>query len=485
MRRKLLFLLLLSCTIYPPLLAQPTDLIEKAETWIDKAEGELKAMNQSIWRNPEVGLQEIHAAEVLTTFLEKNGFSLERGVAGIPTAFMATAGSGKPVIGFLAEYDALPGLSQDTIAKQQARPDAPSGGDNDIGHGCGHSIFGVGSVAGAVGTWRALQHSGLKGTIRLFGTPAEETGIGKVYMANAGLFNGLDAAFHWHPESKNSMLFSSSKALVSSKFRFEGEAAHASGSPERGRSALDAVELMNVGANYLREHLRDDVRLHYVITNGGGQPNVVPPEAEVWYYVRANDHAYVEYSFERLVEIAQGAAMMTRTKLNIDVDTDVYELLPNRPLSELLSRHFHRVGAPVFSEDDLLFAKQTQSSLSDIPSEPLSNVISQLPDEPGHIGISTDVGNVSWIVPTEGIWVASYTNGAPGHSWFVVACTGMSIGEKAMMVAAKILAGAALELITTPQELDLARQDFQERINSNKAPKSLIPKGQVPPIRIR
>jgi aminobenzoyl-glutamate utilization protein B len=452
-----------------------------ADAWITGHDAELKALNQSIWSHPELGLQEHHASAELIRFLEQAGFAVERGVAGMPTAFVATAGSGKPVIGILAEYDALPGMSQATVPRREARADAPAGSVADIGHACGHSVYGTASTGAAAAAWHAALETGLSGTIRLYGTPAEETGVGKVYMERAGLFDDVDAVFEWHSSDRTQASFDSSKAMVNAKFRFAGLAAHASRSPHQGVSALDAVELMSVGVNFLREHLRDDARIHYVITDGGGQPNVVPPLAEVWYYVRADDHAYVEHVFERVREIARGAALMTRTELEERIETDVFEILPNRPLAELLHRQLTRVGPPAFDAAEREFARLTQATLDDPPSEPLATGIEPLPDRPTVGPASSDVGNVSWAVPTGGINVATQTLGAPGHSWLIVACTGMSIGEKGMIVAARTLAGATLELLASPEILERARADFETRRANGKIPQSVLPADKMAP----
>ncbi|MGB5891282.1 MAG: amidohydrolase [Thermoanaerobaculia bacterium] len=472
---------LLLTTAPAVIVAQGTVGAEGADSWIASHDAELKSLNQSIWSHPELGLQEHHAASELIRFLEQAGFEVERGVAGMPTAFVATAGSGEPVIGILAEYDALPGMSQATVPRREPRTDAPSGSEADIGHACGHSVYGTASAGAAAAAWHAARQAGLPGTIRLYGTPAEETGIGKVFMQRAGLFDDLDAALEWHSSDRTQASFDSSKAMVNVKFRFAGLAAHASRSPHQGRSALDAVELMSVGVNFLREHLRDDARIHYVITDGGGQPNVVPPRAEVWYYVRADDHAYVEYVFERVREIARGAALMTRTDLEERIDTDVFEILPNRPLAEVLHRQLTRVGPPDFDAAEREFARLTQATLADPPSEPLATSIEPLADEPTVGPASSDVGNVSWAVPTGGINVATQTLGAPGHSWQIVACTGMSIGEKGMIVAARTLAGATLELLASPETLERARSDFETRRANGKIPQSVLPEGQTAP----
>lgn len=453
-----------------------------ADQWIQQHADTLRAVNHRIWSHPEVGLQETMASADLMALLQREGFEIERGVAGMPTAFVASAGSGRPIIGFLAEYDALPGISQAAEPVRTPRVENP---EFDAGHACGHSVYGTASTAAAIATWMGMQAGALKGTVRLYGTPAEETGLGKLYMARAGLFDDLDAALHWHASDKNQVFFKTSKAVVSVKVRFFGVSAHASMSPEAGRSALDAVELMDVGANYLREHVKEDARIHYVITDGGGQPNVVPPTAEVWYYLRANSHRDVERMLERIRNIAQGAALMTQTTVEKKIDSDLYELLPNRPISEILQRQMERVGAPRFDASELEFARRTQEGLVDAPEKPLFDEIVPLPEKPEPWRASTDVGNVSWRVPTSGIHVACYTNGAPGHSWQIAACTGMSIGEKGMIVAARTLAGAALEMFGDPRTLQRAKADFEERRDAQGVPHSLLPADQQVPTSIR
>ena len=436
---------------------------------------DLKALNLSIWSNPEVGLQETHAAEVLSSYLEQYGFSVKRGVAGLPTAFMATAGTGKPVIGIFAEYDALPGLSQAATPDCRPRKGALGGSRFDIGHGCGHSVYGAGSVGAAVAAYMAMKAAGLNGTIRLYGTPAEETMIGKVVMTRAGLFDDVDAVLHWHVSQSNGVMYGTSKAAVSVKFRFSGKAAHAAVHPEFGRSALDAVELMNIGANYLREHLRQDVRFHYVITGGGQQPNVVPAKAEVWYYIRADDQSYVKQVYERIVRVAKGAAMMTGTEMTPSPITNVFEILPNHPLAELLHRQFSIVGAPKFSDKERNFARAMQRNFGVAPKKVLAQHVDALPRYPYRGSSSSDVGNVSWLVPTAGIYVAAVPKKLPMHSWCVVAATGMSIGEKAMTVAARILGRTVVSLFKNPAQLQKIRQDFLSRRNRGSIPLSVLP----------
>lgn len=443
--------------------------------WIDSNAEAIKRVNKNIWTYAETGLQEFKSAKELMDFLKANGFTVEAGVAGMPTAFVASFGSGKPVIGILAEFDALPGLSQDTVPERKERPGVGAG------HGCGHSIFGTASTSGAIAVKKAIEAGKVSGTIRLYGTPAEETGIGKTYMLREGMFKDCDAILTWHAGDRSAAGFSYTKAVVSVKFRFSGLPAHASTSPHEGRSALDAVELMNHGVNMMREHVREDARIHYVITNGGGQPNVVPSEAEVWYYIRANKHTDVEKYYEWINEIANGAAIMTRTKLSaVQVDADMHEVLPNRTLSEVIHRNLQQIGAPKFSQEEKTFAGKTQEPLGRKFNKALSEEVERLPDQPSQGLASTDVGDISWFVPVGQLTVATYTYGAPGHSWQIVACTGMSIGEKGMLVAAKTLASSAIELMQIPALLQKAKEDLK-KMRDPLPHLTLIPEGQRAP----
>jgi aminobenzoyl-glutamate utilization protein B len=452
---------------------------QAALAWIDANADALKRVNRSIWTYAETGLEETKSAKELMDLLRANGFAIEAGVAGMPTAFVASSGSGRPIIGILAEYDALPGLSQEAAPEQKPRAGAAAG------HGCGHSVFGTASTAAAIAVKKAMEAGGGRGTIRLYGTPAEETGIGKTYMLREGLFKDADVILGWHAADRTKSSFNYTKANVSVKFRFSGLPAHASSSPHEGRSALDAVELMSVGVNYMREHIKEDARIHYVITNGGGQPNVVPPETEVWYYIRANKHADVETYFEWIKEIADGAARMSRTKLTaVRVDADMHEVLPNRTLSEIIQRNLELVGAPAFSAEEKAFARKTQAPLGRALDRALSETVEPLPDRPAQELASTDVGDISWFVPVGQLTAATYTFGAPGHSWQIVACTGTSIGEKGMMVAAKALAGAALDLYASPDLVARAKTDFKA-VRDPLTFVTLIPEGQKAPKSIR
>ena len=449
------------------------------EAWVDANADALGEVNRKIWGYAETGLEETKSSEELQTVLRSNGFDVEGGVAGMPTAFVASYGSGRPVIGLLAEFDALPGLSQGAVPERLAREGITAG------HGCGHSVFGTGSTAAAIAVKQAIEAGHLQGTVRLYGTPAEETGLGKTYMLRAGFFRDDDAILTWHAGDRTAAGFAYTKAVVSVKFHFSGLPAHASTSPHQGRSALDAVELMANGVNYMREHVKEDARIHYVITNGGGQPNVVPPEAEVWFYIRADKHTDVEAYYEWVKEIAEGAAVMTRTELTtVQVDSDMHEVLPNRRLAEIIHHNLELVGPPQFTQAEKDFARQTQEALDGEFEISLSEVIEPLPERPTQGLASTDVGDISWFVPVGRLRVATYTFGAPGHSWQIVACTGTSIGERGMLVAAKTLAGAVVDLLSTPDDLDRAKADLAN-VRESLEYITLIPDGQQAPRTIR
>jgi aminobenzoyl-glutamate utilization protein B len=474
--RLVFFLLLTSLTVAAP--AAQSDHKATAVGWIDANADTLKNINRNIWSYAETGLEETRSAKELQDVLRANGFAVEAGIAGMPTAFVATFGSGRPLIGILAEYDALPGLSQDAVPERKERPGVAAG------HGCGHSVFGTASTAAAIAVKQALA-GGLAGTVKLYGTPAEETGIGKTYMLREGLFRDADIILSWHASPVTAASYDYSKANVSVKFRFEGLPAHASTSPFQGRSALDAVELMSVGVNYMREHVKEDTRIHYVITHGGGQPNVVPPFAEVWYYLRANKHADVEEYYKWLNEIASAAAAMSRTKLtSVQVDADMHEVLPNRTLAEVIHKNLGAVGPPRFTDAEKAFARATQKDLGRELPMALSERIEPLPDKPEQGLASTDVGDISWFVPVGQLTAATYTFGAPGHSWQIVACTGTGIGEKGMMVAAKALAASAIDLYRSPELVKKAKADF-EAIRKPLDYVTLIPEGQRAPRTIR
>jgi aminobenzoyl-glutamate utilization protein B len=376
----------------------------------------------------------------------------------MPTAFIASYGSGEPVIAILAEFDALPGITQDAGPTRNPLP------DKGAGHACGHHLFGTGSTAAAIAVKEWLEQTEAQGTIRLYGTPAEEGGAGKVYMVRAGLFSDVDAALHWHAGDGNSASPGTSLANKSAKFRFHGISSHAAGAPDRGRSALDGVEAMNHMVNLLREHVPQETRIHYVITSGGSAPNVIPDFAEVFYYVRNPEPAMVESLFQRVVAAAEGAAQGTGTTMDFEVIHGLYNLLPNDALQRVVWENLNQVGGVEYDETELRFAEVIRESLpEDAPSLGSAAEVQPYGFARGGMG-STDVADVSWMVPTAGLRTATWVPGTAAHSWQAVAAGGTSIGTKGMMVAAKTLALAALDLYTRPELLAAAAQELEERV---------------------
>jgi aminobenzoyl-glutamate utilization protein B len=413
-----------------------------------------------IWEWAEVGYQETKSSSLLQEILKKEGFTIETGVAGMPTAFVATYGSGGPVIGVLAEYDALLGLSQASVTNRQPIIDeAP-------GHACGHHLFGTASTAAAIEVKNWLGKSGHTGTIRVFGTPAEEGGAGKVYMVRAGLFDNVDAVLHWHPASVNAASPAASLANKSAKFRFYGTASHAAAAPERGRSALDAVEAMNMMANMLREHVPEKTRIHYVITKGGNAPNIVPEFAEVYYYVRHPQVTQVISIFNRIVKIAEGAAQGTETRMEYEVIHGIYNLQPNDILSQIMHKNLNLVGGVTYNEKETQFAQEIIASYNGKQKPEDAAKIMPYIATSGPRG-STDVGDISWTVPTVGMSAATWVPGTGAHSWQAVAAGGTTIGEKGMIVAAKTIALTAIELINSPKVLEAARNELESNRGAN------------------
>lgn len=458
--RNLLLLLLLPLGLF----GQQYDE-EKLSTLKEKSFNQIESdftgygeMAQEIWNYAEVGYQEYKSTAILQEKLKAAGFTVEAGVAEIPTAFVATYGSGKPVIGILAEYDALPGLSQ------QAKPEPLKDDSRSTGHGCGHNLFGVGSVAAAIAVKEQLAAGTFKGTVKVFGTPAEEGGSGKVYMVRAGLFDEVDVVLHWHPSNSNSASARSSLANTTAKFRFHGISAHAAASPWSGRSALDGVEAMNDMVNMMREHVPQETRIHYIITSGGDAPNVVPNFAEVYYYVRHPDVKQVKSIFKRLVKVAEGAAIGTETNMEYEIMSGVYNLLPVEALGQLMHANLEQVGGIHYDEQESAFAQTLQATFTntdDIPE--LASAETIRPFEVVRVasgGGSTDVGDVSWAVPTVGLGTATYVPGTPGHSWQAVACSGSSIGKKGMLAAAKTLSATALDLLNDETLIQKAREEW-------------------------
>jgi aminobenzoyl-glutamate utilization protein B len=422
---------------------------------------------QKIWNFAEVGYKEKQSSLLLQETLRQAGFQVEAGVADIPTAFVATFGQGKPVIGIMAEYDALPGLSQDSIPTKRTL-----GGNS--GHACGHHLFGTGSVAAAIAVKEWMKETGQKGTIKLYGCPAEEGGSGKVYMVRAGLFNQADVMLHWHPNDENTVSASSSLANKAGKFRFYGLSSHAAASPERGRSALDAVEAMDHMANMMREHVPSSTRIHYVITNGGKAPNIVPDYAEVYYYVRSPQRDVVMDVWNRIEKAAEGAALGTGTRYDVELIGGVYEVLPNEHLVGTMGNNLKTVGGYTLNASELAFAKQIQQTpgMQTVDLATTNQIFLNHPDPSG--GGSTDVGDVSWVVPTVGLGTATWVPGTAAHSWQAVAAGGMTIGRKGMLVAAKTLALTAIDLFKKPVLIEDARLEWLNKRGAEFQYKSLL-----------
>jgi aminobenzoyl-glutamate utilization protein B len=398
---------------------------------VDARRDRLAEVALEIWDLAEVGYQEYRSSALLQGELESAGFSVEAGIADIPTAFVAEWGSGEPVIGILAEFDALPGITQDAVPERAPLPEKGSG------HACGHHLFGAGSTGAAIATKEWLEATGTPGTIRLYGTPAEEGGAGKVYLVRAGYFEDVDVVLHWHAGDGNSASPSTSLANKSAKFRFHGVSAHAAGAPDRGRSALDGVEAMNHMVNLMREHVPMETRIHYVITSGGSAPNVIPDFAEVFYYVRNPEPEMVKELFERVVAAAEGAAMGTGTEMDYEVIHGLYNLLPNETLQRVMWENLGRVGGVEYDPSERRFAELIHATFPD-DAPPLESAGEVQPYEFVRRGMgSTDVADVSWMVPTAGLRTATWVPGTPAHSWQAVAAGGTSIGTKGMLVAAK------------------------------------------------
>jgi aminobenzoyl-glutamate utilization protein B len=447
--------------------AQQTDVMSEISALIDARSGESAKTARKLWEWAEVGYQEEKSSGLLQQSLQANGFKITSGVAGIPTAFTAEFGSGGPIIAILAEYDALPGINQDAVATR-----TPIDGKG-AAHACGHNLFGAGSVEAAIAVSKWLKQTGTPGRVRLYGTPAEEGGSGKVYMVRAGLFDDVDIALHWHADDENSAAARTTLANRSAKFRFRGVSAHAAGAPEKARSALDGVEGFNMMVNMMREHIPQQSRIHYVITEGGTAPNVVPDFAEVFYYVRHPDPAEVDAIWTRLEDAARGAAMGTGTSVDWEVIHGNNPLLVNEALAKMMDAKLRQIGGVTYTPEEQKFAEGIYASF-DKPGLPLG---SQQEIQPYDVTLgygSTDVGDVSFATPTVGLRTATWVPGTSAHSWQSSAASGMSIGFKGTQVAAKTLALAAIELYTNPELRAEAKAEFDRARGPDYKYKSLL-----------
>jgi aminobenzoyl-glutamate utilization protein B len=453
-------------------------LQQDALEFLDHHDEKFAYLARQIWDRPEIAQEERFASALLADELEAAGFTVEREVGQLPTAFVASWGSGAPIIGILGEYDALPGLSQRLSSE---RNPLQQGGP---GHGCGHNLFGVASFGAAVAIKEQMESQGLPGTVRFYGCPAEETLVGKTFMAKAGVFDDLDAAIAWHPGDVNTVWAGSSLAMNSFKVNFHGVSSHAAADPYNGRSALDGAQLMDVGVNYLREHIIQEARIHSVITSGGQAPNVVPAYAQIWYFVRAPRRDQVDAIYARMLDIAKGAALMSDTTYDVEFITGCYDLLPNNTISRLMLANLQAAGELRFTPEEHAFARELQATFTPgaidsafaitqklvscelDPAQKQTSLWEQvLPhsESPFVMPGSTEVGDVSQITPTGQITTACWPFGTPGHSWQIVASSGSSIGFKGMQLAAKAMALTALDLLTKPDLLAEARQEFARR----------------------
>ncbi|MDC7125076.1 MAG: M20 family metallopeptidase [Spirochaetales bacterium] len=475
---------------------------DQVENIIEEKRDSFINISNCIWDFAETRFEEFESSNLQAEFFEKNGFSVKKDLADMPTAFVAEYGSGKPVIGFLGEFDALDGLSQ---ASGEFERRAVK--DDMKGHGCGHHVLGTGSLAAAIAVKDIMEEKGLSGTVRYYGCPGEEGGSGKVYLSRAGLFNDVDAALSWHPGPENRIWSHNFLSTMSAYFKFEGISSHAGASPHLGRSALDAVELMNVGANFLREHIIQDARLHYAITDAGGlSPNVVQANASVLYLVRAPKQKQVKDIFDRVIDIAKGAALMTGTKVEVQFDRASANLLRNYTLEKLIYKNFEALGPTPINENDIEIARKYRETFSEgvrsstddllqllygndakainkkLQDKEILDELLPYNEKDTLISGSTDTGDVSWHAPLGMSWITCFAKDTPAHSWQEVAQGKTDLCHKGMLHAGKVLAMSGLDLLTNPELLKDVRNDFEEGLKSESYI-SLIPADVKPAAR--
>lgn len=431
-------------------------------------------ISSRLWDYSETALREERSTEYLTGILEEAGFEVKAGLADMPTAFVAVYGSGEPVIGILAEFDALPGVGNEVVPERKARADGVTSGQ-----GCGHNLFAAASVSGAIALKDVIENRGLNGTVKLFGTPAEETVVGKVYMAKAGVFDGLDAVVDWHPGTKTEVRNQPGRAMNNFEVEFFGQAAHGSSDPWNGRSALDAVEVMDYAVNLMREHIKPTARIHYVIPSGGEAPNVVPEYAKVWYYVRAVNREEVQEYYDWILKIAEAAALATQTTHKVHLLTGVHEYLLNRPIQEALQANLEWIGPVEFDEADQEFARKLQRYVG-VEEKGFVADINPLADTSQPVsGGSTDAAEVSYLAPTAAFSMTTAAEGIPWHSWATSACHGTKAARKAALAAAKVIAATGVELLADPELLENAQKYHQEALDG-AAYVSPVPQDQKP-----
>lgn len=441
--------------------------------FLDDNTKEYEKIAFDIWEYAELGFLEEKSSSALQNLLKGEGFSIKAGIADMPTAFVAEYGSGFPIIAILGEFDALPGLSQEAFSPEQ------NSIGQEAGHACGHHLFGTASSAAAIAVKKWMEENKGQGTIRFYGCPAEEGGSGKVFMVREGVFDDVDIVLHWHPDEQNDASAGAALSIKSAKFKFYGSASHAAWSPHRGRSALDGVEAMNIMVNMMREHVPDAARIHYVITHGGNAPNIVPDYAEVYYYVRHNNYAEVQNLFSRIEDAAKGAALGTGTRMEVEVTGGSYEMLPNLTLQRIVYDNLTAIGGVEYTPTEIEFANKLVKTLNlDKPNMSMATDIKPYKEQVQGYG-STDVGDVSFMAPTAGLYTATWVPGTPAHSWQAVSCGKSTIATKGMMNAAKVLAQTSIQILENPKIAEEAQKEFQERRGSDFVYKPLI--GDVKP----
>jgi aminobenzoyl-glutamate utilization protein B len=428
------------------------------QDWFNRNTRRLVEFSDLIHGFAEIALEEVKSAGAAANFLKEEGFSVSSGLSGMATAFSASWGSGKPVLGFLGEYDALPGLQNGCVPRQE--------GNGGNGHGCGHNLLCAATVGAVVSLKEAMEKQKIPGTIIFYGCPAEEIILGKIKMVRNGDFNGLDAAIAFHPSDRNRVCVSSNQAMDSKYYTFYGRTAHAAAAPEMGRSALDAAELMNVGVNFLREHVPDHTRIHYVYLDGGNKPNIVPDYARVWYFIRARDRKTVNYVSARIDKIAQGAALMTDTRSEMEYLTGCFDTFINFALCRSFYASMQKVEPIRFSAKEKAFAREMQKNAGlEAQEEPLDEDIQPLGEKVEYAMGSTDVADVSRVCPTVTINTTCVYKDAPGHNWVYTSCAGTEIGHRGMLYAARIMAQGALDILENPRILEEAGREFDENIS--------------------
>ena len=449
------------------------ELKDAAIASVDRQSTDLISMSDQIWAYAETALGETQSSEVLAGYAEQQGFHVERGVAGMPTAFIASYGEGLPIIGIVGEFDALPRLSQ------TATPDKHVQVAGAAGHGCGHNLYGSASLGAATAIKQLMEAGDIQGTLRYYGTPAEEAVGGKIYMAREGLFDDIDVVLSWHPDSSSKMDVSRSQAMVETTVKFRGRSSHAAADPWNGRSALDGLELFTHSLNLMREHVKPTVRIHYTILDGGGAPNVVPETASALVWIRDSELTNVLVLYDRMQTMADGAAMAADVTAEVTLISGTYDMLQNKEAAKVVHANMMGLGDVEFDEADQVFAKSLQLAMG-VPDVGLDGSVQALDLEPSEMsGGSTDLADVSWIVPTVDVNVATAPTDIPWHSWGVVASSGSPIGHKGMQYAAKVLATTGIELFLSPEKLEAINAEFKEE-TSGFTYKAYVPDGPAP-----